>query len=92
MLVQKACSEQEIDYFEVKIKTENSHSRHVFEKLGAEKIGEQEYALAKLRRLLNDDELEFVHKAFDIAKAEAVDTELTKAVYRYRLKPGVFTK
>lgn len=81
LLVQKACSEQEIEYFEVKIKAENSHCRHVFEKLGAEKIGEDEYALAKLRRLLNDDELELVRKAFDIAKAEAVDTELTKAVY-----------
>lgn len=92
LLVKKACSEQEIEYFEVKIKAENSHCRHVFEKLGAEKIGEDEYALAKLRRLLNDDELELVRKAFDIAKAEAVDTELTKAVYRYRLKPGVFTE
>lgn len=47
--------------------------------------------MAKLRRLLNDDELALVRKAFDMAKAEAVDTELTKAVYRYRLTPGVFT-
>lgn len=35
LLVQKACSEQEIEYFEVKIKAENYHSRHVFEKMGA---------------------------------------------------------
>ena len=39
LLVQKACSEQEIEFFVVKIKAENSHSRHVFEKMGAVKIG-----------------------------------------------------
>ena len=92
LLVQKACSEQEIEYFEVKIKAENSHSRHVFEKMGAVKIGEEEYALAMLRRFLNERELELVRMAMDTAKEEAADTELTKAVYRYRLKPGVFTE
>lgn len=92
LLVQKACSEQEIEYFEVKIKAENSHSRHVFEKLGAVKIGEEEYALAKLHNLLNDKELELVRKALDLAKAESADTELTKAVYRYKLSPEVFAE
>lgn len=87
LLVQKACSEQEIEYFEVKIKAENSHSRHVFEKMGAVKIGEEEYALAKLRGLLNDKELELVRKALDFAKTESAYTELTKTVYRYKLTP-----
>ena len=83
LLVQKACSEQEIEYFEVKIKAENSHSRHVFEKMGAVKIGEEDYALTKLRGLLNDKELELVRKALDFAKTESAYTELTKTVYRY---------
>ena len=89
LLVQKACSEQEIEYFEVKIKAENSHSRHVFEKMGAVKIGEEEYALTKLRGLLNDKELELVRKALDFAKTESAYTELTKTVYRYKLTPEV---
>ncbi|MGN0649286.1 MAG: GNAT family N-acetyltransferase [Oscillospiraceae bacterium] len=90
LLVQKACSEQEIEYFEVKIKAENSHSRHVFEKLGAVKIGEEEYALAMLRRFLNERELELVRMAMNTAKEEAADTELTKAMYQYKLSPKVF--
>lgn len=90
LLVQKACSEQEIEYFEVKIKAENSHSRHVFEKMGAVKIGEEEYALTKLRGMLNDKELELVRKALDLAKAKSADEELTKAVYLYKLSPEVF--
>ena len=92
LLVQKACSEQEIEYFEVKIKAENSHSRHVFEKMGAVKIGEEEYALTKLRGMLNDHELELVRKALDLAKAESADEELTRAVYRYKLSPEVFAE
>lgn len=92
LLVQKAYSEQEIEYFEVKIKAENSHSRHVFEKMGAVKIGEEEYALTKLRGMLNDRELELVRKALDLAKAESADEELTKAVYLYKLSPEVFAE
>ena len=92
LLVQKACSEQEIEYFEVKIKAENSHSRHVFEKMGAVKIGEEEYALTKLRGMLNDHELELVRKALDLSKAESADEELTKAVYLYKLSPEVFAE
>lgn len=92
LLVQKARSEQEIEYFEVKIKAENSHSRHVFEKMGAVKIGEEEYALSKLRGILNDHELELVRKALELAKAESADEELTKAVYRYKLSPEVFAE
>ena len=92
LLVQKACSEQEIEYFEVKIKAEKSHSRHVFEKMGAVKIGEEEYALTKLRGMLNDHELELVRKALDLSKAESADEELTKAVYLYKLSPEVFAE
>ena len=92
LLVQKACSEQEIEYFEVKIKAENSHSRHVFEKMGAVKIGEEEYALTKLRGMLNDKELELVRKALDLAMASGAEEELTKAVYLYKLSPGIFSE
>lgn len=92
LLVQKAYSEQEIEYFEVKIKAENSHSRHVFEKMGAVKIGEEEYALTKLRGMLNYRELELVRKALDLAKAESADEELTKAVYLYKLSPEAFAE
>lgn len=92
LLVQKACSEQEIEYFVVKIKAENSHSRHVFEKMGAVKIGEEEYALTKLHGLLNDHELKLVRKALDLAKASGAEEELTKAVYLYKLSPGLFSE
>lgn len=38
---------------------------------------------------MNDCEPELVRKALDLAKAESADTELTKAVYRYKLSPEV---
>lgn len=34
-------------------------------------------------------QLELVRKALDLAKAESVDEELTKAVYIYKLSPEV---
>ena len=42
--------------------------------------------------MLNDHELELVRKALDLAKAESADTELTKAVYLYKLPPEVFAE
>ena len=35
MLIKETCSKKEIDYFLIRISSRNSHSKHVFEKMGA---------------------------------------------------------
>ena len=39
---------RKIDYFLIRISSNNLHSQHVFEKMGAIKIGEEETAFSKL--------------------------------------------
>ena len=41
LLVQKSCFERNIDFFLIRIKSNNLHSKHVFEKMGAVLIGEE---------------------------------------------------
>ncbi|MBR1740367.1 MAG: GNAT family N-acetyltransferase, partial [Lachnospiraceae bacterium] len=36
MLIKRVCKERDIPYFIIQIKEDNTHSRHVFEKMGAE--------------------------------------------------------
>jgi RimJ/RimL family protein N-acetyltransferase len=38
---------QEVDYFLIRISSNNQHSRHVFEKIGAELIGKEEGSFKK---------------------------------------------
>ena len=53
LLVQKVCAEQSVDYFLIKIMSNNPHSRHVFEKMGAEFIGEEDRPFIALMKEIN---------------------------------------
>lgn len=77
---------RKIDYFLIRISSNNPHSKYVFEKMGAVKIGEEETAFSR-----------FVAEFGEIAKKEGQDLEqyrtlfgesIGEIVYRYRLNPN----
>ncbi|MCM1123453.1 MAG: GNAT family N-acetyltransferase [Eubacterium sp.] len=79
----RVCEEKKVDYFLIRISSANLHSQHVFEKLGAVKIGEEESIFSK-----------FVVRFGEIAGKSEQDLEDYKylfgengdeVVYRYRL-------
>lgn len=90
-LVQKVCKEQDIDYFLIKIKSDNSHSKYVFEKMGAIPIGEENYNYTIFMKALNNfmDE-DSLKKIYDTAKTYMDDDDENKFVYRYKLSPEAF--
>ena len=66
----RVCEIRKIDYFLIRISSNNSHSKYVFEKMGAIKIGEEETAFSR-----------FVEEFSEIAEKEGQDLER----YRYCL-------
>ncbi len=91
MLVQKYCKENEIEYFLIKIRSTNFHSRHIFEKMGAVIIGEEDSFFKSLKNKLmeyadenqDNDYKEFIEK-------HCKDDEVR--VLRYKLLPDVFKR
>ena len=85
------CKERNIDYFLIKIKSDNSHSKHVFEKMGAVPIGEEDrnYTLF-LKVLGNSLDEDSLKKIYDTAKTYMDDDDENKFVYRYKLSPEAF--
>ena len=82
----RVCEIRKIDYFLIRISSNNSHSKYVFEKMGAIKIGEEETAFSR-----------FVEEFSEIAEKEGQDLEryrdlfgesIDEVVYRYRLNPN----
>ena len=82
----RVCEIRKIDYFLIRISSNNSHSKYVFEKMGALKIGEEETAFSR-----------FVEEFSEIAEKEGQDLEryrdlfgesIDEVVYRYRLNPN----
>lgn len=82
----RVCEIRKIDYFLIRISLNNSHSKYVFEKMGAIKIGEEETAFSR-----------FVEEFSEIAEKEGQDLEryrdlfgesIDEVVYRYRLNPN----
>lgn len=72
MFTQKVSELQNVEYFVIQIAKSNSHSRHVFEKMGAELIGEQESSIIKAMRKMfersgGDEE---IYKEYQIALEE----------------------
>lgn len=47
LFAKKVCEEKKVDYFLIRISSNNLHSQNVFEKMGAVKIGEEESAFSK---------------------------------------------
>ncbi|MCM1158441.1 MAG: GNAT family N-acetyltransferase, partial [Bacteroidales bacterium] len=86
LFAKKVCEEKQVEYFLIRISSNNLHSQHIFEKLGAVKIGEEESAFSK-----------FVERFGEIAGKSEQDLEGYKylfgedgdeVVYRYRLNPN----
>jgi len=85
LFAKRVCEEKEVDYFLIRISSNNLHSQHVFEKMGVVKIGEEESAFSK-----------FVERFGEIAGKEGQDLEKYRylfgesddeVVYCYRLDP-----
>ncbi|MCM1326014.1 MAG: GNAT family N-acetyltransferase [Bacteroidales bacterium] len=47
LFAKRVCEEKEVNYFLIRISSVNLHSQHVFEKMGAVKIGEEESVFSK---------------------------------------------
>lgn len=93
LLVQKVCAEQSVDYFLIKIMSNNPHSRHVFEKMGAEFIGEEDRPFIAMMKEINDSAIkEKLNSMADVIKAQMNDTDDNAVVYRYKLLPDSFIK
>lgn len=90
LLVQKVCQECNIDYFLLKIMSDNSHSKHVFEKMGAVPIGEvipSMLILNKLKETLSEDEFNLMN---DIVESQTEDVFEKELIYEYKLPPETF--
>lgn len=93
LLVQKVCAEQSVDYFLIKIMSNNPHSRHVFEKMGAEFIGEEDRPFIAMMKEINDSAIkEKLNSMADVIKAQMNDTDDNAVVYRYKLLSDSFIK
>lgn len=91
MLVKKLCEERRVDYFLVRIMSDNSHSKHVFEKMGAVLIGEEDRPEVKLLKELNKLKLEYGEKiAGDTGKHDVDCIDENVFVYKYKLPTGAF--
>lgn len=90
-LVQTVCSERDIEYFLIRIMSNNPHSRYVFEKMGAVPIGEEEHPyvvlMNRLKTTLAQDTVNEIQGAI---KDLMVDNDEEEFVYRYKLMPDVF--
>jgi len=90
LLVQKVCQECNIDYFLLKIMSDNSHSKHVFEKMGAVPIGEvipSMLLLNKLKETLSEDVFNLMN---DIVESQTEDIFEKELIYEYKLPPETF--
>lgn len=85
LFAQKVYEIRKVDYFLIRISSNNLHSRHVFEKMGAVKIREEETAFSR-----------FVERFEKIVKKEGENLEKysylfeesdDEVVYCYRLDP-----
>lgn len=81
LFAKRVCEEKKVDYFLIRIFSTNLHSQHVFEKLGAVKIGEEESTflkfVEKFGEIAGEKELEDYKYLFGESNDEVV--------YRYRL-------
>lgn len=91
LLVQKSCLERNIDYFLIRIMSNNPHSKHVFEKMGAVPIGEEDRPFVvfmdELKKTMGEDS---ISQIYDTVKARMDDDDENEFVYRYKLSPEAF--
>lgn len=81
MFAKAVCKQQNVRNFIIKITASNSHSIHIFEKLGAEFIGEEESFYKKLVKMYTEM-CKSSEEAYELAKSHETDDE---PVYVYKL-------
>lgn len=93
LLIEKVCEERSVDYFLIKIMSNNHHSQHVFEKMGAVLIGEEDRPfVVMMNELKKSKSEEYANRMSDTIKAQMNDNDDNAVVYRYKLLPDQFVK
>lgn len=91
LLVQKVCLERNIDYFLIRIMSNNPHSKQVFEKMGAVLIGEEDRPFVvfmdELKKTMSEDS---IRQIYDTVKARMDDDDENEFICRYKLSPEAF--
>lgn len=92
LLVQTVCAERDdIEYFLIRIMSNNNHSRYVFKKMGAIPIGEEEHPyVALMNKLESSFAQDTVNEIQGAIKDLMVDNDEDEFVCRYKLMPDVF--
>lgn len=91
LLMRTVCAGQDIEYFLIRIMSNNLHSRYVFEKMGAVPIGEEEHPYVVLmNRLRNNLSQNTVSEIQDFVKDQMVHNDEEEFVFRYKLLPNAF--
>jgi len=90
MFARKTYELQSIDYFLIRISSKNLHSKHVFEKMGAVKIGEEENAFQKFVEAYSEI-VTAAENGTEIFK-QFFDAEEDETVYQYKLTPEAFKR
>lgn len=85
MFVRAVCDQHNVQHFIIKIAASNSHSRHIFDKLGAEFIGEEESFYKKIVKMYKEM-CKSSEKAYELAKRYEADDE---PVYVYKLPTDI---
>ena len=94
MLARRAYEDKTVEYYLIRVSSNNPHSRHVFEKIGAIPIGTEEGTFKVFMKSLGqvvdetkvDDELQSKLKKY-FGEGDDVEEEI---VYRYKLTPDLF--
>lgn len=83
LFAKKVCEVRKVDYFVIRISSNNLHSQHVFEKMGAVKIREEETEFCRFVELFKESEGK---EGLDLEKYRYLFQENdNEVVYCYRL-------
>jgi RimJ/RimL family protein N-acetyltransferase len=82
---------KEVDYFLIRISSNNPHSRHVFEKMGAELIGKEEGSFKKFLKQYGNL-VGGIEKGEELFKQFFDEDSENEVIYRYKLLPEVLGK
>lgn len=87
LFAKKVFETRQVDYFLIRISSRNLHSKHVFEKMGAVKIGEEKTYFSRLIEGFG----ETVESVGNLEKFKQLLGESDgEMVYCYRLNPDTF--
>jgi len=92
LLAKRFYEDKKVDYFLIRISSKNSHSRHVFEKMGVIPIGIEESAFKTFMRDFKEVVGDDISEVQDILKKyiDGNEHEEEEIIYRYKLIPELF--